>query len=81
MKPFSLLIKPASADCNMNCHYCFYLEKSSLYPDQKVHRMNGGTLETMISSYMKTLMFGIDVQSIGLTMTMNLERSEKLKRQ
>jgi len=54
MKPFSLLIKPASADCNMNCHYCFYLEKSSLYPDQKVHRMSGATLEKMISSYMGT---------------------------
>ena len=54
MKPFLLLIKPASADCNMNCHYCFYLEKSSLYPGQKVHRMNGDTLEKMISSYMET---------------------------
>jgi uncharacterized protein len=54
MKPFSLLIKPASADCNMDCHYCFYLEKSSLYPDQKVHRMSRATLEKMISSYMET---------------------------
>ena len=54
MKPFSLLIKPASADCNMNCHYCFYLEKSSLYPDQKVHRMSEATLEKMISSYIET---------------------------
>ncbi len=54
MKPFPLLIKPASADCNMNCHYCFYLEKSSLYPGQKVHRMDGDTLEKMIASYMET---------------------------
>jgi len=54
MKEFSLLIKPASADCNMNCMYCFYLEKSSLYPEYKVHRMNDATLERMISSYMET---------------------------
>ena len=33
-KPFSLLVKPASADCNLRYDYCFYLEKSCLYPDQ-----------------------------------------------
>ncbi len=54
MRPFTLLIKPASADCNMRCKYCFYLEKSSLYPDKKNHRMTGKTLEKLISSYMKT---------------------------
>ena len=53
MKEFSLLIKPTSADCNMNCMYCFYLEKSSLYPQYKVHRMKDATLEKMISSYME----------------------------
>ncbi len=54
MKPFSLLIKPASADCNLNCSYCFYLEKKSLYPEQKIHRMPDEVLEKMISSYMLT---------------------------
>lgn len=54
MKPFTLLIKPASADCNMNCRYCFYLEKSSLYPQQKIHRMSEDTLEKLVSSYMNT---------------------------
>ena len=53
-KPFSLLIKPASADCNINCSYCFYLEKKSLYPEQKVHRMSDAVLEGMIASYMRT---------------------------
>lgn len=54
MKPFSLLIKPASADCNLNCSYCFYLEKKSLYPAQKIHRMSDQVLEKMISTYMQT---------------------------
>jgi len=54
MNEFSLLIKPASADCNMRCRYCFYLEKSALYPEDKVHRMKDATLERIISSYMKT---------------------------
>lgn len=54
MSNFSLLIKPASADCNLNCEYCFYLPKSALYPGASVHRMSDDTLEKLISSYMKT---------------------------
>ena len=52
MKPFSLLIKPASADCNLRCEYCFYinhLENANLTP-----RMSNETLETMIKTYMNT---------------------------
>ncbi|MEG1069212.1 MAG: SPASM domain-containing protein [Ruthenibacterium sp.] len=30
MRHFSFLIKPASALCNMRCHYCFYAEVSQL---------------------------------------------------
>jgi len=54
MKDFSLLIKPASADCNLRCRYRFYLDKSSLYPDKKIHRMDNNTLEKLIYSYMNT---------------------------
>ena len=51
---FSLLVKPASADCNLRCAYCFYLDRSALYPETKVHRMSHSVLERMISSYMST---------------------------
>lgn len=54
MKPFSLLIKPASADCNLRCSYCFYLPKSRLYSESETHRMSGEVLERLVSSYMKT---------------------------
>jgi uncharacterized protein len=53
-RPFSLLVKPASADCNLHCDYCFYLEKHNLYPGQPKHRMSDAVLEQFISSYMKT---------------------------
>ncbi|MBN2073836.1 MAG: anaerobic sulfatase maturase, partial [Actinobacteria bacterium] len=43
-----------SADCNMRCRYCFYLEKSSLYPETGIHRMSDDTLKKLISSYMNT---------------------------
>jgi len=54
MKQFSLLIKPASADCNLACDYCFYLDRARLYPATSVHRMTDATLEALIKSYMAT---------------------------
>ncbi len=54
MRPLTLLVKPASADCNLRCTYCFYLEKSRLYPSSKRHRMSAAVLEQMVKSYMAT---------------------------
>lgn len=51
---FSLLVKPASADCNLRCAYCFYLAKKSLYPQTARPRMSDAVLERMIGSYMAT---------------------------
>jgi uncharacterized protein len=52
-KFFSLLIKPASADCSQDCAYCFYLSRSTLYPRQR-RRMSSKVLKRVISSYMRT---------------------------
>ncbi len=52
MKPFSLLIKPASADCNLRCKYCFYIDH--LENIESTPRMSNEVLETMIASYMQT---------------------------
>jgi uncharacterized protein len=54
MSPFSLLIKPASADCNLRCEYCFYVDKSHLYPDSIRHRMSDEVLEQLVKSFMAT---------------------------
>jgi len=54
MKPFSLLVKPASADCNLRCKYCFYLDRCEMYPEEKRHRMSDAVLERLISTYMAT---------------------------
>ncbi len=54
LRPFSLLVKPASADCNLRCTYCFYLDHCSFYPETKRHRMSEQVLEQMIRSYMHT---------------------------
>ncbi len=52
MKPFSLLIKPTSADCNLRCEYCFYIDH--LEEGTKSPRMSEEILEIMIKSYMST---------------------------
>jgi len=52
MKSFSLLIKPVSADCNLRCEYCFYIDH--LDNVEKKPRMSEITLESMIASYMQT---------------------------
>jgi uncharacterized protein len=54
VRPFSLLVKPASADCNLRCEYCFYLDRSELYPAERRHRMSDEVLEALVSSYMAT---------------------------
>ena len=52
MDSFSLLIKPVSADCNLRCEYCFYIDH--LKKVEKKPRMSDKVLETMIASYMQT---------------------------
>jgi uncharacterized protein len=44
----SVLIKPAGPDCNLACGYCFYREKSGIFPGTTVHRMSEEVLEETI---------------------------------
>jgi len=48
----SLLVKPAGPDCNLNCTYCFYLDKAGMFEPGK-HRMSYEVLENMIMQVMK----------------------------
>jgi len=33
MEDFQVFVKPVGARCNLNCSYCYYLDKQRLYPD------------------------------------------------
>ena len=49
MKPLNLvLVKPAGPDCNLDCTYCFYLDRSALFTSTPIHRMTDTVLEEMI---------------------------------
>ncbi|HGE72451.1 TPA: anaerobic sulfatase maturase [Candidatus Poribacteria bacterium] len=52
-KQFSLLIKPTSADCNLNCEYCFYHQRpTDPYKSDQIHKMGDEVLLSMISQYL-----------------------------
>jgi uncharacterized protein len=48
----SILVKPAGPDCNLDCAYCFYSGKASLFTEAKKHRMSEALLTEMIRQVM-----------------------------
>lgn len=57
----SVLVKPSGPDCNLNCTYCFYLEKEKLFPETKVHRMSPQIQEEMIRQVMQQSGDGVSI--------------------
>ena len=52
MKPFHIMAKPHGPICNLNCTYCYYLEKENLYTGSgREFRMADDVLETYIQQY------------------------------
>jgi len=49
-RPFHAMTKPHGPACNLECEYCFYLEKADLYPERNGVGMSGDTLETLSAS-------------------------------
>jgi uncharacterized protein len=45
--PFHVLSKPAGPICNLDCEYCFFLSKESLYPNDRF-RMSDEVLDSYI---------------------------------
>jgi len=50
-RPFQVFVKPAGPLCNLNCHYCYYLEVEQLYPGGESFRMSGEILELYIRQH------------------------------
>ena len=48
----SVLVKPTGPDCNLNCTYCFYMEKAGLFPESNRHRMSDEVQEELIRQVM-----------------------------
>jgi|SRR5690554_1299842 len=51
--PFHVMAKPAGPICNLDCKYCFYLEKENLYPSNKNFTMPFDVLESFIKQHIE----------------------------
>ena len=49
--PVYVMAKPAGAQCNLACRYCYYLEKAGMYSNAERHFMDSRTLELFVEQY------------------------------
>ncbi|NQU15552.1 MAG: anaerobic sulfatase-maturation protein [Desulfobacteraceae bacterium] len=52
--PFAIIAKPFGPICNLDCRYCFYLEKKRLFRDTSRFQMTPEILETFIRQYIES---------------------------
>src|SRR5215475_10562516 len=50
---FHIMTKPIGPICNLDCKYCFYLEKESLYPNIANWAMPEDVLDSYIRQYIE----------------------------
>lgn len=55
---FHIMNKPIGPICNLDCSYCFYLEKEDLYPEQHNFRMSDQALEAYTKQYIESQPLG-----------------------
>ncbi len=51
--PFHIIVKPIGSVCNLQCTYCYYLEKRNLYPGTKSFQMSDEVLENLTRQYIE----------------------------
>ena len=51
---FQIMTKPHGPVCNLNCTYCYYLEKKKLYPGTRNFRMTDDLLEIYVRQYIES---------------------------
>ena len=49
---FNLMVKPAGSLCNLDCSYCYYLDKAEIYGGREP-RMSLEMLETFVREYIQ----------------------------
>jgi uncharacterized protein len=49
-----LVVKPIGPVCNLNCKYCFYLEKQALFGSKEQYRMSDEVLSAFIINYISS---------------------------
>ncbi len=55
--PFHIMTKPIGPICNLDCSYCYYLEKEKLFPSHRKaadFRISDATLESFVRQYIQS---------------------------
>ena len=52
-REFQIMVKTIGAICNLDCHYCYYLDKENLYPKGTNFRLDDETLERYIVQHIQ----------------------------
>ncbi len=52
-RPFQVFVKPIGPVCNLECRYCYYLEKRDLYPGEQSFRLDEDLLERYIVQHLQ----------------------------
>src|SRR3990172_2054495 len=50
-REFQVMVKPIGPICNLDCRYCYYLQKTELYPKGESFRMPDDLLESYIGQH------------------------------
>lgn len=53
-RPVYVMAKPAGAECNLACDYCYYLEKKRMYAHAGRMQMSDATLEEYVRQYFES---------------------------
>ena len=52
-RTFTIMLKPVGSVCNLNCTYCYYLEKKNLYPTTTNFKLDEQLLEKFTQQYIQ----------------------------
>lgn len=57
-RPFQLIVKPCGPVCNLDCDYCYYLDKLAMFEDKRLninkYKMSDEILEKLIKDFIQS---------------------------
>lgn len=65
--PFHVMAKPVGPICNIDCKYCFYLEKEKLYPEKQQEKNNWAMPDDVLEEYIRQKIESTDLKEESFT--------------
>ncbi|HTB85176.1 MAG TPA: anaerobic sulfatase-maturation protein [Candidatus Sulfotelmatobacter sp.] len=65
LKAFHVMAKPTGPICNLDCKYCFYLEKEKLYPGKSTGQSSWAMADDVLENYIRQYIEGQQVPVVN----------------